>query len=214
MKKSLVSALLTIAWSASQILHASDAGKFPNVGTGCTMVKVKIPEQKFFQSELAKRQDIYYNVPLFLTEDQVNNPDKPIDVPFNSTIVISLQGEESNSQVYCSGGGSQHGYRWELDDDNIENNFLMATSVPPSIIHTDSLNPKPTNNRWDTQQTHYQWSFFPKQTGLATLKFKKYYYSNAMIRNFDDSLPWKDPVETIQFTINVVDDVIKSAGSH
>lgn len=149
-----------------------------------------------------------------LAEDQANTPDHPIPVLLNQDIQISLQGEESNSEVYCSGAGDQHGYRWEYDNGDVDNDVLMMTSSPTGTIHTFFPNGCKMTEGWKKKKTSYNWSFFPKKSGLTTLTFKKYYYSNAMVRNLDGSLPWKDPVKTIRFTIQVVDDTPNSANNN
>lgn len=146
-----------------------------------------------------------------LNEEQANTPDHPIDLLFNQGIQISLQGEDSHSNVYCSGAGDQHGYRWEYDNSGVENELLTMTSSSLDTIHCSFPNGGEMFHGWNTKQTFYNWSFHPNKTGLTMLTFKKYYYSNATIRNQDGSLPWKDPVKTIQFTINVVDDAAASA---
>lgn len=146
-----------------------------------------------------------------LAEEQANTPDHPISILLNQGIQISLQGEDSHSNVYCSGAGNQHGYRWEYDNGDVENEVITMTSSPLDTIHGSFLNGGKMVDGWNTKQTFYNWSFHPNKAGLTTLTFKKYYYSNAMVRNLDGSLPWKDPVETIQFTINVVDDAAASA---
>jgi len=143
--------------------------------------------------------------PVSITEEQANTPDHPISVLLNNDIKISLPGEESNSKVYCSGAGSRHGYRWEYDNGGVENDVLTMTSSSINTIHTSFFNKDKAVDGWNTKQTSYNWSFFPKKSGLTTLTFKKYSYSNAMVRNQDGSLPWKDAVETIQFTINITD---------
>lgn len=143
--------------------------------------------------------------PVSITAEQANTPDHPISVLLNNDITISLSGEESNSKVYCSGAGSQHGYRWEYDNGSGENDVLTMTSSPIDTIHTSFFNEDKAVDGWNTKQTSYHWTFFPKKSGLTTLTFKKYGYSNAMVRNLDGSSSWKDLVEMIHFTINVTD---------
>ena len=140
-----------------------------------------------------------------ITKAQANDAAHPIEVLLNNDIEISLKGIESNSSVYCSGAGCQHGYRWEYDNSSDEDGVLTVTSVPINAILARFSGENEFHNGWNTKQTSYRWSFIPKKAGLTTLTFKKYYYSNAMVRNTDGSLLWKDPVETIQFTINVTD---------
>ena len=76
---------------------------------------------------------------------------------------------------------------------------------PVATIHAP-FDPLSSGNKgWVKQNASYQWDFWPKETGTVTLTFKKYYYSNSTARNPDGSSPWKDRVEEIHFTIQVVD---------
>jgi len=149
----------------------------------------------------------YDYLPVSLNEEQANTPDHPISVLLNQDTQVSLQGEESHSEVYCSGGGDLHGYRWEYDNGGVENDVLTVTSSPIDTIHAPFSNGGKAIGGWQTKQTSYNWSFFPNKSGTTTLTFKKYYYSNSTVRNIDGSSPWKNPVETIQFTIQVVDEI-------
>lgn len=200
--KKILFPLLGLTLSLTTQALRADAPSLSNVGIECKMEKV-IPKKYLFPPQLPKTQNSCYNIPLFLTEEEVKDLDKPIDIPLNSVIAISLKGERSNSQIYSSGTGDQHGYRWECD--SIENDLLTTLLGPVEILKPSFLNQAEEIEGWKTQDVFYQWAFSPKQTGPTTLTFKKYYYSNAMVRNLDGSLPWKDPVKTIQFTINVVD---------
>ncbi len=141
---------------------------------------------------------------IVLDEKNANTPELPINVALNGNIKISLQGKDSYSPVYSSGSGSEYGYRWELEKSS-ESNILTELTKPEAIVRSCNVG-QAYQLGWSTESTGYTWVFTSKQLGIATLTFKKYYYSNAMVRNSDGSLLWKDPVETIQFTINVVDD--------
>jgi len=198
----------------SQAVQADDAPNFSNAGTGCTMRKVEIPSQKFTHENLElfatiRREDHQYDnfFRTLLTEDQANNADSPINVSLNNNIQILLQGEESYSSVYCSGAGSEHGYRWEYDN-SAQSDVLSEPCFTGDLMNHGLINPNSSHSGWTTQPVSFNWSFNAQQVGTVTLTFKKYYYSNAMIRNLDGSSPWKDPVETIQFTINVIDDTV------
>lgn len=182
-------------------LLADEKQSFPNVrfvGTGCEM---KMVPMSILRPEYDLKARITYTI--FLTEDDANTQDAPIYVCLNDKIEISLQGEEENSMLYSSGSGSQHGYRWEYDNGGVDNDVLMMTSAPPFISHIDFLHQGMLDDGWNAQKTSYQWSFSPKQEKTTTLTFKKYCYTNFMVRNRDGSSPWKEPVETIEFTINV-----------
>lgn len=198
MKKIFSFVLLSLICGISHGVQASDPTSQPS------SIPTKMP---------APTQGIPISVSL--TEDQANTSDQPINVPFdvNRAIKISLLGEESNSKVYCSGAGSQHGFRWEYDNGGVDNDILEMAMCPIGTIHAPFDPLSSSNTGLVTEDTSYQWNFWPKKVGVVTLTFKKYYYSNAMIQNLDGSLPWKDPVETIQFTINVVDDEAISQSS-
>ena len=207
MKKIFSSLLLIGFLFSNQALRADDIQNLPPMGPptgGLTIKKAEHPEwiKKFSQSKI-----VFCSPVITLTEDQANTADNPIEISLSSNPIvrISLQGNESNSSVYCSGGGSQHGFRWEYDNDGVDNDFLEMEACPLGLVHDTLHSPVGWSTKWQTHETLYTWEFLPKKTGTITLTFKKYYYSNAMVRNTDGSLPWKNPVETIQFTINVTD---------
>ena len=145
-----------------------------------------------------------------LTEDQAGNESQPLKIPLHSEVDVKLVGSESNSIVYSSGSGDQHGERWEFDESSENNIFSELSDPEESIIHSHHIF-LPGNSRdlgWVTEPTKYNWALTADQVGLATLTFKKYYYSNSTVRNLDGSLPWKDPIKEIHFTIQVVDDAV------
>ncbi len=151
---------------------------------------------------------------IVLTEDQANDTNTPIIVCQNSTITVSLQEEESYSLVYSSGSGSEHGYRWKFDGGTKSDVLVEGGENETYINHSSAPSTDERNHEnWITKQMPHFWTFAANQAGLTTLTFKKYYYSNAKIQNIDGSSPWKDPVETIQFTINVVVNAATSKNS-
>jgi hypothetical protein len=145
-----------------------------------------------------------------LTEDQAGNEEHPIVVPLHSEIEVKLLGSESNSHVYSSGSGSQHGERWECSWSNDDDDLMMIARPTAEIIHAPSNVVRSDRGEF-TKSTDYRWTFLAQQSGVSTLIFKKYYYSNAKVHNLDDSSSWKDPIKEIHFTIQVTDSNEKGA---
>ena len=139
-----------------------------------------------------------------LTEDQACNEKPIIAVPLHSEIEVKLLGSEFNSRFYSSGGGSQHGERWDFNGSKDDNTLMMIAQPTGEIIHApfDVIHSIPGYAKEDT---NYRWTFIAERPGISTLSFKKYRYSDAMIRNQDGSVPWKDPIQEIHFTIQVID---------
>jgi len=139
-----------------------------------------------------------------LTEDQACNEKPIITVPLHSEIEVKLHGSEFNSRFYSSGGGSKHGERWDFNVSKDDNTLMMIAQPTGEIIHApfDIIHSMPGYAKEDT---NYRWTFIAERPGISTLSFKKYRYSDAMIRNQDGSLPWNDPIQEIHFTIQVID---------
>ena len=147
---------------------------------------------------------------LSLTEDQGGTVNQLIIIPLNSEIEVKLLGSESNSHVYSSGSGSQHGERWECSWSNDDDDLMMIARPTAEIIHAPSNVVRSDRGEF-TKSTDYRWTFLAQQSGVSTLIFKKYYYSDAKVHNLDDSSPWKDPSKEIHFTIQVTNSNEKGA---
>lgn len=136
-----------------------------------------------------------------LTEDnQGSSEENPIIIPCHSKFDVTLLGSRSESNVYSSGSGSCHGERWTLNQ-SAENDFLTLLEKPLDKVERGTQGD--FHNRWHTKTISYHWKFGPEKIGLYHLIFKKYYYSNSTLRNFDGSSLWKDPIQEIDFTILV-----------
>ena len=151
-------------------------------------------------AEVAKKTPAAeYPSTLILTEEQAENLVGPISIPLGATICIELSGDKTLSHVYSSGMGSAWGHKWTFNDE--EDEFLNL--IDTRIVNLGGQ----SAGQMITSKMDYRWTFHPEELGETKLTFKKYYYSNAAIRNLDGSSPWKDPIKQIHFTINVVDAV-------
>lgn len=130
----------------------------------------------------------------FLTEKDADSV-IPIDISAGSEVVISLTGSQTSSLVYCSGQGSEWGDFWTYLENNNILNFKNLTVNQTGGLADSSFS--------KTKMLSYDFLFETSQTGVTTLVFHKYHFSNSTLRNVDGSSPWKDPVKEIHFNIRI-----------